>query len=515
MSTRQPPDAGADTLACARCGVEASKSALASSGYACPRCALDLAHLDTAPNGTIRGVIGWLRPPGTVLKDRYRVVELLGRGGFAVTYLAEDLLLGGKRRALKEVPEILFDEAESEILSRVQHPALPDITDRFHLEGMIYLVLEFGGSQTLEGVRRAAGGRVEVERVERWVAELCDVLAYLHEQDPPIVHRDLKPENILLDESGRIMIIDFGIAKAGGEDAVTRTIARSVSHGFGPPEQALGTGTDQRSDVYSLAATLYALLAGAAPPAAHERVSGTEIPPPSAVVAGLPPGLDDVLLTAMNLNVLKRHASIREFQRAFFEALGAGAPGPAVSSAPRTVAIDRLELSPPRRTGGTARTTGGAGAELRIAPAQAPAAAAPRARGLVFAAAGAALLVALGAAWYWTRGADASATSPPPAAEQAGVAPASDAASAPGGPALDPVLPPPALPAEPPPPASSGSALAALEGARGPIEEPPAADPAPRARAARAPAPPAPSRKPAAGSGDWGSLKVKEIRKTQ
>ena len=102
-----PPAEAPDSITCAGCGSETSKSLVATGNYSCPRCSLELAHLDTAPNGAVRGVIGWLRVPGDVVNERYRVSKLLGRGGFAVTYLVEDMLLSGKRRALKEVPEIL------------------------------------------------------------------------------------------------------------------------------------------------------------------------------------------------------------------------------------------------------------------------------------------------------------------------------------------------------------------------------------------------------------------------
>jgi serine/threonine-protein kinase len=109
--------------------------------------------------------------------------------------------------------------------------------------------------------------------------QLCEVLTYLHTREPPIIHRDLKPENILLDEHERIMLIDFGIAKQSVASELTRTLGRAASHGFSPPEQAMGTGTDQRSDIYSLAATIYFVLTGVVPPAAHERVSGHELVP--------------------------------------------------------------------------------------------------------------------------------------------------------------------------------------------------------------------------------------------
>jgi serine/threonine-protein kinase len=301
------PRDGPDTILCARCRARAPKSALAAAGYSCPCCKLALAHLHVAADGAIRGVIGWLRPPGALLEDRYRIVDLLARGGTSVTYLAEDLLLGGRRRALAEVPEPHFDEVESRILSRVQHPALPEITDRFGLERMVYLVLRFDGSQTLEGVRRGNGGRLEIGRVGPWVAELCDALACLRAQEPPIAHRDLRPESILLDETGRIVLVDVGIARAGL--------------------------ADPRSDVYALAATIYALLTGATPPAARERASGAEVRPPSALVDGLPAGLDDVLLAALGPDPRSRPPSIRDFERAFFGALGGAARRPTLESA--------------------------------------------------------------------------------------------------------------------------------------------------------------------------------------
>ena len=98
---------------------------------------------------------------------------------------------------------------------------------------MVYLVLDFGGTQSLEGERKASGGTIAAGRLVPWMHQLCEVLAYLHGRTPPIVHRDLKPENILLDEDDRIMLIDFGIAKESADLSVTHTLARSVSHGLG------------------------------------------------------------------------------------------------------------------------------------------------------------------------------------------------------------------------------------------------------------------------------------------
>jgi serine/threonine-protein kinase len=405
MST--PSATAADLTTCARCGTQASRSTVSTAGYACPQCQLELAHLDTAPNGTVRGVIGWLRSPGDVVNDRYRIGQLLGRGGFAVTYLVEDQLLNGKRRALKEIPEILFDEGEADILSRVQHPAIPDITDRCTHEGMVYLVLEFGGSRSLESVRQEEGGQIGLAKLTPWIEQVSDVLSYLHAQDPPIVHRDLKPENLLLDERDHVMIIDFGIAKLGGDDAATRTIARAVSHGFSPPEQALGTGTDQRSDVYALGATVYALLTGKPPPPAHERVTGAEIVPPSTLNAEVGPELEAVLLKSLTLNILQRHESIEEFRQAMLASCGHAVPAVGTASAP-TIAVDQISipLTESATTGSVpVKSASGAVSISPAPPLPQPRKSAPK--GIVWAASAVVLvaLVAL-AAWRLNRSPD-------------------------------------------------------------------------------------------------------------
>jgi serine/threonine-protein kinase len=211
----------------------------------------------------------------------------------------------------------MFDEYETNLLSRLDHPAIPDIIERRAVGDMFYLVLKFGGSRTLGSERKQhADGRVPLEKLLTWMRQLCEVLIYLHTQTPPIIHRDLKPDNILLDENERIMLIDFGIAKEAVPEAMTRTLGRAATMHFSPPEQVMGTGTDERADIYALGATFYALLTGQNPPAAPERVSGKELTPPSELVADLPPELDDAIMQALELNMNHRQQSVREFAQA-------------------------------------------------------------------------------------------------------------------------------------------------------------------------------------------------------
>ncbi len=201
-------------------------------------------------------------------------------------------------------------------LSHLSHPAIPDITDQSREGGMVYLVLELGGGRTLEAERKLAGGKLPYPRVLGWLMQLGPAISYLHAQHPPIIHRDLKPDNILLDDQGRIMLIDFGIAKRAADGGQTRVIARAATHGFSPPEQAMGTGTDPRSDVYALAATAYALITGTIPTPAHERIAGKALVDPLELVPELPPRIAAALLQALTLNVNQRPASVEQFMHA-------------------------------------------------------------------------------------------------------------------------------------------------------------------------------------------------------
>ena len=301
---------------CSKCGARNEEQQAIANEYKCSECGHELAHLDMASNGAIRGIFDWLKEKQAEIGGRYQVETVLGKGGFGATYLVTDQRVHGKRWALKEIPEMLFDEYEVSLLSQLDHPAVPIIVDRFTDTGMVYLVLKFGGTKTLASECKQ-NQQIPYDRLKPWIIQIGDVLNYLHGRTPPIIHRDLKPENILIDDENRVMLIDFGIAKESVAQSVTRTLGRAASHGFSPPEQVMGTGTDVRSDIYSFAATIYFALTGKTPVAAHERVAGAVLPAPDELVPAIPAEVNAILMKALNLNLNERPQTVADFLKAF------------------------------------------------------------------------------------------------------------------------------------------------------------------------------------------------------
>ncbi|MDQ2807588.1 MAG: serine/threonine-protein kinase [Chloroflexota bacterium] len=230
------------------------------------------AVLNTATTGNLAKLVGAL-PPGTVLQSRYALVRRVAQGGMGAVYEAHDTRLAGRRLAIKEMAQagIAPDERtqalkdfmrEATLLATLDHPNLPQFGGIFSEDGKYYLIMEFVQGRTLEQTVGSSRGFLPESRVLSWAAQLCDVLNYLHKQQPPIIYRDMKPGNVmLLDNDDQIKLIDFGIARFHRRGRTSEAAAYGTA-GYAPPEQ-YGTGqTDERSDVYALGATLHHLLSG-------------------------------------------------------------------------------------------------------------------------------------------------------------------------------------------------------------------------------------------------------------
>jgi serine/threonine protein kinase len=196
-------------------------------------------------------------------------MQTIGQGGMAAVYQARDTRKGSlcaiKEMSLSTVtpderPQAIQNFlAEAKILSRLNHANLPVFTDFFTEDARHFLVMEYIDGSTLEELLERNGHPFSERRVLGWARQLCDVLEYLHSQQPPVIFRDMKPGNVMLSRTGRIKLIDFGIARlfrsSGAQD--TQLLG---TPGFAPPEQYGSAQTDERSDIYSLAMTLYQLM---------------------------------------------------------------------------------------------------------------------------------------------------------------------------------------------------------------------------------------------------------------
>jgi serine/threonine-protein kinase len=174
---------------------------------------------------------------GTVLRDRYEIVALIGQGGMGAVYEAHDRRLPGRRCAVKEIrlaadlSEAAAAQAreqfqrEARTLARLDHPNLPKVSDYFSTGDRDCLVMDYVPGRDLHQVVQQAvrqGRFLDEEEVVDWARQLCGALGYLHRQHPPVIHRDLKPANVKLTPDGQVKLVDFGLVKPVNPEAVRR-----------------------------------------------------------------------------------------------------------------------------------------------------------------------------------------------------------------------------------------------------------------------------------------------------
>ncbi|HEX7774459.1 MAG TPA: serine/threonine-protein kinase, partial [Pyrinomonadaceae bacterium] len=267
--------------------------------------------------------------PDTILQGRYRIVRQLGQGGMGAVYEAIDQRLD-TTVALKET--LFADERlrkqferEARLLARLHHPALPRVSDHFSEDDGQFLVMQFIQGDDLSEMMTRKRAPFPANQVLTWADQLLDALDYLHTQDPQIVHRDIKPQNLKLTSRGQIILLDFGLAKGQAGEISRVTTAASIfgyTPNYAPLEQIQGLGTDTRSDLYSLGATIYHLMTGTKPPDALSRaaalVNGQPDPllKPSEANVAIAPELDQVLMKAMAQNREQRYATAADMRNA-------------------------------------------------------------------------------------------------------------------------------------------------------------------------------------------------------
>jgi hypothetical protein len=395
-------------------------------------------------------------PPNTLLQGRYEIIQQIGRGGMGAVYKATDIRL----RSTVALKQTLVEgealrrafEREAQLLAGLRHPTLPRVSDHFIEGDGQFLVMEFIPGDDL-GALIAQHGPYAPDEVLRWADQLLDALEYLHTRKPSIIHRDIKPQNLKLTDRGEIILLDFGLAK--GAAAQTRVTSTGSIFGYtphyAPLEQVQGTGTDPRSDLYSLAATMYHLLTGTPPVDTLTRASAriNEEPEPLPPLGALAPTLlapvADVLNGALSLRADQRPPSAAAMRSALRDAAHGTAPlvPPFSSSGLETIVAPPPSAATTHLPNATQQlgpsTTVQPGGTIPPAPVIGPPAARRRPAWLLPAILGAVLLAAVVAGiTFASRGDQAQgATTPTTAAAAASPTEATAAATGTPAPTLD------------------------------------------------------------------------------
>lgn len=260
----------------------------------------------------------------TMLHKRYMILRTVGQGGMGAVYQARDTkrqtTCAIKEMSLSMVPPdervqaVQNFKIEAKMLWGLSHPNLPAFHG-FFTEGQRYfMVMEYVDGFTLEELLERNKAPFPERRVLGWARQLCDVLEYLHIQNPPIIFRDMKPGNIMLMRNGHIKLIDFGIARffRSTHNQDTQLLG---TPGFAPPEQYGKAQTDERSDIYSLAITLFQLLTNTL------SETGFGLKDIRAINPQISPVVARVLEKAASLSVEDRYENVAAFRRAL---LGVG-----------------------------------------------------------------------------------------------------------------------------------------------------------------------------------------------
>jgi serine/threonine protein kinase/tetratricopeptide (TPR) repeat protein len=270
--------------------------------------------------------------PGTIIGERFEVLQLLGEGGMGAVYkahdreLERDVALKLIRPELARNPEILQRFKHELILARqVTHRNVIRIFDLGQAAGHKYITMEYLDGRDLRSVLRERG-KLPPAEAGKIVLQICRALEAAHAEG--VIHRDLKPQNIMLDANGRAYVMDFGIARSAYLPGMTQTGALVGTPEYMSPEQAKGEKLDERSDLFSLGAILYELLNGASPYhsdtplATLWRRIQEKAKPLTEIDPTIPQPLSDIVAKALEIEPKDRFANATEFALALESWLG-------------------------------------------------------------------------------------------------------------------------------------------------------------------------------------------------
>src|SRR6266480_1458941 len=266
---------------------------------------------------------------GTMLSGgRYRIEKPVASGGMGAVYRAIDTRFN-RPCAVKEMLDEFHNDSdrtqaiewfsrEATLLLDLNHPCIPRVRDFFMERGKHYLVMDFIEGRTLsdvlekegdvQGLKGARG--VTEARARSWAQQLCNVLGYLHRQNPPIIFRDLKPSNIMVTDQDEIKLIDFGIARTF-QSQRQATIIMTI--GYAPPEQLHGM-PEPRSDLYALGASLHRVLTRH--DASSNKPNLYSFPPVRTLRPDVSMDFERVIMKALSPSLEQRWSSAADMERA-------------------------------------------------------------------------------------------------------------------------------------------------------------------------------------------------------
>lgn len=243
---------------------------------------------------------------GSVIDGKYKILNVIGRGGMSVVYLAMNER-ANKFWAVKEIVKndyarFAVDKKEIEMMKKLRHPCIPGIADVIDGPGVLLIVMDYVEGLSLDALLLEEGAQPQ-EKVLEWAKQLCRALYYLHTRKPPVIYRDLKPANVIEKPDGTVALIDFGAAREYKPQSLEDTVSLGT-RGYAAPEQYEKSGqSDARTDIYCLGVMMFQLLTGESP---HRLRPVRECNP------SLSAGLETILLKCTRIRKEERYQSCAE-----------------------------------------------------------------------------------------------------------------------------------------------------------------------------------------------------------
>lgn len=296
----------------------------------------------------------------------YQLEEEIGRGSMGMVYRGKQIALG-REIAVKVLSRALAKDAsyvarfirEAQIIAGLNHPHIVQIYDAGQQNGLLYFVMEYVQGPTIANLLHL-DGTIPLHFAIEYSAQIAEALDAAY-GERNVIHRDIKPENLMLDRWGKVKVMDFGLARAPGQQRITvaKTLVGSIY--YASPEQVWGHQLDNRSDIYALGVVLYEMVTGQRPfvgrslPELTQAIIGGPLKPPGFYNPEIPEALEHIILTAMSRDRQQRYEQAILMARALRTLnLLSAAPQTSSTIAPllppqQQGARERIVIQPPKR----------------------------------------------------------------------------------------------------------------------------------------------------------------------